>query len=588
MRIVIANFPTIGVDGVEAVIVRFGPGAVGIEVQPSKILSSNEEQTTFVVSAPPMKQPGTVSVSVSVANDPSRIVSSQLRYKARPKPRVTTLIPTRASRLGGDYVSVSLENFPVVASTKEVRVLFGNLEADVTKISVSDVSATVLVVTVPSSDIDGEVLISVSHRKDRTLGAGSAKFTLLGTDPRLAYVYPTEAPVTGGKQVSVRLENILRTYTVSDILVWVAGIRAEVRTVSSTKEKAMNIRFVSPEISNVGVATGVVAVAGVSNTTFDFKFLAASAPAVTFIFPPSAVTLGGTQVLLRVSNLPKDTTMDQLLVRFGRETATLVSVTQRGDGLYPETQVTALVPASKSRHVTLSVQTNDGSKHTSVPYVYFPPCDFDNFCALKGGMETNVAELRARPPRDSSCQIMYCMQPPPPAYVSAVVPDAPITNFGGELLSVKIANFPLVEHPADVRVIFGSKVGEVTAVRLSTEESTSLLLRTPKLNAEGAVAVTLVHLKSARRTSAGFTMIFFREAEGDPAFEDVLPRSALTTGGTRLVIKLSNAAEIANADAVSVLIGGARVPISGFEMTGRLDLSLYLESPDVSAACAGA
>ena len=253
LRIVIANFPTIGVDGVEAVIVRFGPGAVGIEVQPSKILSSNEEQTTFVVSAPPMKQPGTVSVSVSVANDPSRIVSSQLRYKARPKPRVTTLIPTRASRLGGDYVSVSLENFPVVASTKEVRVLFGNSEADVTEISVSDVSATVLVVTVPSSDIDGEVLISVSHRKDRTLGAGSAKFTLLGTDPRLAYVYPTEAPVTGGKQVSVRLENILRTYTVSDILVWVAGIRAEVRTVSSTKEKAMNIRFVSPEISNVGV-----------------------------------------------------------------------------------------------------------------------------------------------------------------------------------------------------------------------------------------------------------------------------------------------------------------------------------------------
>eukprot|EP00937_MAST-01D_sp_MAST-1D-sp2_P001908 g1908.t1 len=509
----------------QQILVQFG---TQVQVAAHSVFSSNEKETIFFVKAAAVASPGQVSVSVSHVSDMSRVASRMLVYKARPKPRIFSLMPARAARDGKDEngnattARISVRNFPVVTETSSLLVAFGDVQATVQEIVQSTEDATTVVELVPAAASAGKVVVSVSHRVDVALGSGTAKFTYLGTDPKLQYVFPRKVTVEGGKRLKIALENVRRTrdYSTSEVTVSLSGRPCTVQSVSGTSGQVMSIVVLTPDSGLVaGAASGVVQLDGFADTAFGVTLLAASAPSIKFIFPTSAANLGNTKVTVLVSNFPKGVTAQQLFVRFGSAVGTVTSVRQVGSGDYPETIVVMRAPPSTRSSVTLSVETLDGTKKATAPFKYFAPCNFDEFCPLKGGKETDNEELIRNPPADTKCSMKYCMDPPPLPIVSAVVPATDITNFGGEPMSVTIQNFPVVSAASDVRASFGTVTGIVRAVKLSTATSTTLELVTPAMTAVGDVKISLAHLTSARRTVATFTATFYAEAVAFPPRE---------------------------------------------------------------------
>ena len=598
LRVVIDNFP-LPADGALAVtdiVLLFGTASSGQTVRaatPTSIAASDAEQTTFFVTTP-AGTVGSTNVVVSPAWDGTVTTSFVLTYKKRPKPVLRTVLPALGLNTGGDIVTLTVANFPVVGATDKtaIAVLFGLSAATIDAIVVSTFDLTVLKVRVPVSALTGEVSVSVTYLKDAKVGVATSTFQYLGSDPVVGKVFPRKGSVVGGGTLSVQLNNINQKYAAADISAAVANAAGSlaapctVTAVSATVDKSMRVTLTMPAaaaFTDTGVdATVTVTVASFAGVTFAYQYQPDNTPSVQAIFPATAINAGGTAVQVTVKNFPA-VTASNTAVTFGRTAAAITAVKAAGRLQY----ISVTAPRSLRASVMLSVTPSDASKAVSKAFAFFAPCAFATFCANKGGQIPNKDKVRDSPPASAACDFKYCMKKPPAPVVSELLPKKTLSSAGGDVLTVTIRNFPVVKAVGDVSAVLGTSAMTVDKVLASSVASTTLRVTTPVVYAAGKLTARITHLKSSYLTIATFSQKVFAQAVGNPTVTAFLPATASVRGGDRVRIVLDNAAELGTAGSVTVVFGSVPATVNKvLQNAQKKVIRLFITVPVMSAVCA--
>ena len=241
-----------------------------------------------------------------------------------PPPVITSIDPAQGPTAGGTAVTITGENFQDGAT-----VSFGGVAAETTFIDVTSLTAVLPAGAVGSVDV-------VVTNPD---GSSATKADAFGyLPPVITAVVPVSGSVAGGALVTITGQNFQDGATVT-----FGGTEAEATFVDAT-----TLTAILPAGAEGTVDVVVTNPDGTSATKADaFQYLAA--PVVSAIDPASALTTGGTEVLITGQNFLEGAT-----VTFGGTAAEVVNVVDANT-------LIVIIPAGEEGIAAVVVTNIDGS-----------------------------------------------------------------------------------------------------------------------------------------------------------------------------------------------------------------------------------
>ena len=241
-----------------------------------------------------------------------------------PPPVITSIDPAQGPTVGGTAVTITGENFQDGAT-----VSFGGVAAETTFIDVTSLTAVLPAGAVGSVDV-------VVTNPD---GSSATKADAFGyLPPVITAVVPVSGSISGGALVTITGQNFQDGATVT-----FGGTEAEATFVDAT-----TLTAILPAGAEGTVDVVVTNPDGTSATKADaFQYLAA--PVVSAIDPASALTTGGTEVLITGQNFLEGAT-----VTFGGTAAEVVNVVDANT-------LIVIIPAGEEGIAAVVVTNIDGS-----------------------------------------------------------------------------------------------------------------------------------------------------------------------------------------------------------------------------------
>jgi len=261
---------------------------------------------------------------------------------ARPRPIVTTVVPSFGPSTGGTEVTLLGSGFGPVAS-----VSFGAQDAPASLV-ISDSSMRA---TSPSRSSAGRVTITVGTGEGRSLPGASAQYAFVGL-PSISGVSPPEGVDSGGWPVTIRGHNFTAATSVK-----FGDAEAMLSEISDAE-----ISTLSPGHPAGTVDVTVVTPGGTSLPSSGARFTYYPTPWVSDLSPAGGPLSGGTAVVLKGGGLTGviEVTFDE---------TPSPSFTVDTDG-----QITAASPPHEPGDVTVWVKNGHGLRSaTPVPFTYVSP-----------------------------------------------------------------------------------------------------------------------------------------------------------------------------------------------------------------------
>ena len=267
---------------------------------------------------------GSVGAADVVVTNPDQSSATSAGAFSYLPPVITSIVPEEGPTAGGTLVTITGENFQDGAT-----VTFGGVAAETTFIDVTSLTAIL-----PAGAV-GSVGVVVTNPD----GSSATKADAFGyLPPVITAVVPVSGSVAGGALVTITGQNFQDGATVT-----FGGTEAEATFVDAT-----TLTAILPAGAEGTVDVVVTNPDGTSATKADaFQYLAA--PVVSTIDPASALTTGGTEVLITGQNFLEGAT-----VTFGGTAAEVVNVVDANN-------LIVIIPAGEEGIAAVVVTNIDGS-----------------------------------------------------------------------------------------------------------------------------------------------------------------------------------------------------------------------------------
>eukprot|EP00961_Rhodomonas_salina_P110547 1487383-Rhodomonas_salina.1 len=492
-----------------------------VRAQVDRIITSSPEITEIGFTAPPFPCSSSrcpVKVEIQSVSDINEVVSFDFEY-AVAVPRIRTVHPSTAPDAGGSTITVDIENFPQVSTLMEVIIRFDELRLEVPpqSILISDSSRTVLTFRTPPVSPASSVHVRVVNLFDQ---ANSVDFDmeLLSTrEPVLVSFTPTRGPSNSMFDVHAIIDNYPVAVTGLDSnFALVSGPKAATVTVGSVVAGAPALSIISgggavnstvqlsfrmPSLP--GDTSTVDVEVGIDNLRYFLGFtveLYDPSNPIVLATEPAVGPVSGAAVSVELGSFPPATRESVIVLAQGVPcfvSAVLIS------GF---TTIVRFNIAAVSRPSLSTVQiysTSDASKKAEFTFRYEDSCDYDVFCASRGGMEKDSVKLVGAGTA-VECDVNFCIDPALVMRPKLLgVENAAGPANGGTLVTLLVQDFPADTRPDVMISCMGAFVQNLSLEQIPGSVA-RIVLESPTFLAEaveGALTVSCLVLSRKSSTS---------------------------------------------------------------------------------------